>query len=160
MAWANRFTNGRPIKRATHSSPQLKHETTSLGGTSLPQSFVVGFVNLSQVTLVVAAVRAPAHPRQLRPEGGPHLSQELSSLCDGRPFDHNRHWPTAVPLSVWRAGSPSNTMWPGPRPTSLPSGILIHPTVWPQYTNYVTDRQKGETDRTDRQHIQDNGPAA
>jgi len=27
------------------------------------------------------------------------------------------------------AGSPSNTMWPGPRPTSLPSGILIHPTV-------------------------------
>jgi len=29
-------------------------------------------------------------------------------------------------------GSPSNTMWPGPKPTSLPSGILIHPTVWPQ----------------------------
>jgi len=25
-----------------------------------------------------------------------------------------------------------NTMWPGPRPTSLLSGILIHPTVWPQ----------------------------
>ena len=33
---------------------------------------------------------------------------------------------------LWGAGSPSNTMWPGPRPTSLPSGILIHPTVWPQ----------------------------
>jgi len=46
------------------------------------------------------------------------------------------------------AGSPSNTMWLGPRPTSMPSGILIHPTVWPQYTT-VTDRQ---TDRTD------NGP--
>ena len=30
------------------------------------------------------------------------------------------------------AGSPSNTMSPGPRPTSLPSGILIHPAVWPQ----------------------------
>jgi len=30
------------------------------------------------------------------------------------------------------AGSPSNTMLPGPRPTSLPSGILIHPTIWPQ----------------------------
>ena len=28
----------------------------------------------------------------------------------------------------WGAGSPSNTIWPGPRPTSLPSGILIHPT--------------------------------
>jgi len=53
-----------------------------------------------------------------------------------------------VPLSVGRgAGSPSNTMSPGPRPTSIPSGILIHSTVWPQYTN-VTDRQ---TDRTNRQ---------
>jgi len=30
------------------------------------------------------------------------------------------------------AGSPSNTTWPGPRPTCLPSGILIHLTVWPQ----------------------------
>jgi len=31
-----------------------------------------------------------------------------------------------------RIGSPSNTVWHGPRPTTLPSGILIHPTVWPQ----------------------------
>jgi len=48
------------------------------------------------------------------------------------------------------AGSPSNTMRPGPRPTSVPSDISIHPTVWPQYTNV--------TDRTDRQT--DNGPVA
>jgi len=27
-----------------------------------------------------------------------------------------------------------------PRPTSVPSGILIHPTFWPQYTN-IADRQ-------------------
>ena len=34
----------------------------------------------------------------------------------------------ALPLSVWvRAGSPSNTMSPGSKPTSVPSGILIHP---------------------------------
>jgi len=32
------------------------------------------------------------------------------------------------------AGSPSSTMWPGPRPTSTPSGIVIHPAVWPQLT--------------------------
>jgi len=32
------------------------------------------------------------------------------------------------------AGSRSNTMWPGPRPTSGPSGILIHPAVLPQWT--------------------------
>jgi len=44
------------------------------------------------------------------------------------------------------AASPFNTMWPGTRPTSVPSGILIYPTVWPPYTN-VTDRQ-------------DNGPVA
>jgi len=39
-----------------------------------------------------------------------------------------------VPLSESGPGSPSNTMWPGPRPTSVPSGILIHPAVWPQQT--------------------------
>jgi len=44
------------------------------------------------------------------------------------------------------AESPSNTLSPGPRPTSVPSGILIHPAVSPQYTN-VTD----STDRQDRQ---------
>jgi len=53
-------------------------------------------------------------------------------------------WGAAMPPFWWAAGSPSNTMWPGPRPTYVPSGILIHPTVWPQYTN-VTNRQ---TDRT------------
>jgi len=44
------------------------------------------------------------------------------------------------------AGSPSNTISPGPRPTSVPSGILIHPTIWPSYDN-VTDRQDRQTDR-------------
>ena len=32
------------------------------------------------------------------------------------------------------AGSPSITKSPGPRPTSIPSGILVHPAVWPQQT--------------------------
>jgi len=30
--------------------------------------------------------------------------------------------------------TPSNTTSPGPRFTSVPSGILIHPAVWPQKT--------------------------
>jgi len=44
---------------------------------------------------------------------------------------HNRHEPkrggllTVVPLSR-RAGSPSDTMWPGRRSTSVPSGVS-HP---------------------------------
>jgi len=50
---------------------------------------------------------------------------------------HNRHGPkrrgAAVPISRG-AGSPSNTMWPGPRSTSVPGGVFIHPAVWPQYT--------------------------
>ena len=47
---------------------------------------------------------------------------------------------------------PHLTMWSGPRPTSVPSGILIHPTVWPQYTNV--------TDRTDRQQSDNIGQTA
>jgi len=52
---------------------------------------------------------------------------------------------SALPLPGG-AGSPSNTMWPGPRPTCMPSFILIHPTVWPQHQRYRQDRQdKGPT---------------
>jgi len=56
----------------------------------------------------------------------------------------------AMPLWGRGGGFSSNTMWPGPRLTSMPSFVLIHPTVWPQYTNV--------TDRTDRQT--DNDPIA
>jgi len=42
-------------------------------------------------------------------------------------------------------------MSPGPRPISVPGGILNHPTVWSQYTN-ITDW----TEQTGR----DNGPMA
>jgi len=53
-----------------------------------------------------------------------------------------------------------NTVWPGPRPTFMPSFILIRTTVWPrikmvlwpEYTNYGQDRTGRQTDRqTDRQ---------
>jgi len=36
------------------------------------------------------------------------------------------------PFGEGGAGSPSNTMLLGLRPTSLPNGILIHPAIWPQ----------------------------
>jgi len=54
-----------------------------------------------------------------------------------QPLGHNRHGPKsgggAVPLF---SGSwiPSNTMWRALRPTSIPSGMLIHPAVSPQRT--------------------------
>ena len=53
------------------------------------------------------------------------------------------------PFRGGEAGSPSNTMWPGPRSTCMPIFVLIRRTVWPQCRN-VTDRQDRQ-DRTDRQ---------
>jgi len=54
-------------------------------------------------------------------------------------IDKVENWGCCGPFSGGGAGSPSNTLWLGPRPTTTPSFILIHPTVLPQYTN-VTDR--------------------
>jgi len=82
-------------------------------------------------------------------ELGPHLTQ--SRLGCGLPpyqvvswhvqtFDDNRHGPKiggCTPFSGKRwgwAGSPSNKLSSGQRPASVPSGTLIHPAVWPQWT--------------------------
>jgi len=50
--------------------------------------------------------------------------QVLSSGWDGRQFGHNRHGPKSGGCCApfWEGGSPSNTVSPGPRPTSIPSG--------------------------------------
>jgi len=48
----------------------------------------------------------------------------------------------AVPLSRRGLGIHLTAMSPGSRPTSAPSGMLIHRTVWPQYTN-ISDRTDG-----------------
>jgi len=66
--------------------------------------------------------RRNRHANITRGIGCSDSKQELSRCWDGRPFGHNRHgpnsWGCSVSLSVGeRAGSPSNTMWPGPRPT-------------------------------------------
>ena len=56
----------------------------------------------------------------------------------GRKFGVLRHpfgdGGRGAPPPFWggRAGSPSNTMSPGPRPSSIPSDILIHAAIWPQ----------------------------
>jgi len=64
-----------------------------------------------------------------------------------QPFGHNRYGPKIGGCALWGGGAGSlyNKLWPGPRLACMPSFILIHPTVWPQYTN-VSDR----TDRQDR----------
>jgi len=45
--------------------------------------------------------------------------------------DMGRKLGAAVPL-LEGAGFPSNTMWHGPMPTPVPSGILIHAAIWSQ----------------------------
>jgi len=80
-------------------------------------------------------------------ELGPHLTQcglgrgllpyQVASSYI-QPFGHNRHgpksgWGLHVPFFSGEAG-PHITQSPGPRPTSIPSGILVHPAVSPQRT--------------------------
>ena len=68
-----------------------------------------------------------------------NVGDRLATIYTGRKVG------AAVPLSVGELGSHLTQCGIGMRPTSVPSGILIHPTVWPHYTN-VSDRQ---TDRQD-----------
>jgi len=53
-----------------------------------------------------------------------------------QPFGHNRNGPKigeGAPPPFWGgAGSPSNIKSPGPSPTSIQSGLLIHAAIWPQ----------------------------
>jgi len=52
------------------------------------------------------------------------------------------------------ARSSSNTMWPWPRHTCVPSFILIHPTIWPRYTNVTYRQDRQWSDRIGRTVLQ------
>jgi len=63
--------------------------------------------------------------------------QVLSSSWDERPFGHNRHGPKSGGCAPFYRGSlvpHLTTMSPGPRTSSVRSGILIHSAVWLQQT--------------------------
>ena len=96
----------------------------------------------------------------------PHLTQcrlgwglppyQVVSWCI-QPFGHNRHGPKVGVCPFWagEAGTPWNTMSLLPKPTCTSHLFLIHPTVWPQYTN-VSDRQDRQTTvRLDRAKVVD-----
>ena len=74
---------------------------------------------------------------------GRRLPSYQVALRSIQPFRHNRHGVKIGGCAPLGRGSwVSNTMWPT-GPTSMPGFILIHPTVWPQYTNVIqTDRQR------------------
>jgi len=49
-------------------------------------------------------------------------------------IDMGRKLGAAVHILGGGAGSTFNTVRPGPRPTFVPNGILIHPALWSQQT--------------------------
>ena len=68
----------------------------------------------------------------------PPSHYKSSAVAEMGDRGHNRHGSkrggAAVALSRGESGSPSNTLRPGMRFTSVPSGVFIHPAVWSQYT--------------------------
>ena len=74
----------------------------------------------------------------MAPGWGPYLNvvvEKSSAVAQMGDRGHNRHGPKRGALFCpfhGGAGFPSNTMWPGPRSTFVPSGVFIHPAVWPQ----------------------------
>jgi len=66
-----------------------------------------------------------------------HYSTRAQQYLRWTTVGHLRHKPKSGGCcATFRrgAGFPSNTSSHGLRFTSVPSGIFIHPTVWPQYT--------------------------
>jgi len=68
---------------------------------------------------------------------GPYLPPHHVASSFIQSFGHNRHGPKIGDCGahLGGAGPPCNTMSPGPTSTSLSSGILMHPAVWPQQTS-------------------------
>jgi len=69
---------------------------------------------------------SPGAEAYLRTKWYPDASSRLVTIYMGRKL--------GAATLLRGAGSPSDTVPPGLRPTSLPSGILIHPAIWPQRT--------------------------
>jgi len=63
-----------------------------------------------------------------------HTKWHLSPSSRLATTDIGRKLGELCPFRGGEAGSPSNKMSRRPRPTSVPSGILIHAAVWPQQT--------------------------
>ena len=79
--------------------------------------------------------RAELGPRLIQCGLGRCLLPYQVASSSIQPFGHNKRVPKLGGSGcALCSGSPSNTKSPGPRPTSIPSAILVHPVVWPQRT--------------------------
>jgi len=81
-----------------------------------------GYALLSGVSWVAVEHKVPWTEAYLR------IIWHLSRLAT---TDMGRKW-GLCPFREGGAGSPSNTLSPRLKPTSVPSGILMHTAVWPQ----------------------------
>ena len=71
------------------------------------------------------------HRENKTPKANNNKSSAVAEMGDRAHNRHRNDGGAAASISR-RAGIPSNTMWPGPRSTSVPTGVFIHPEVWPQ----------------------------
>jgi len=86
---------------------------------------------------MAATHRGFSRIRQLASMCTSHIESQNKSSAVAEMDDrgHNRHGPKrgggcCAPFSG--AGTLSNTVWPGPTSTSVPSGVFIHPAIWLQ----------------------------
>jgi len=117
----------------------------------------VATIDMSRKEGVCCATFAGAGNPSSTMQPGPRLFPYQATSSSIQPFDQNRHrpkigWGWVCPFSgsSWVHIEVSKTTSRRTRPTSVPSGILIHEAVWPLYRTttkmmYPTDRQ------TDRQ---------
>jgi len=119
---------GRPLRRSGRSSPPnvfrfrfspVKPNLTLILTLTLPSDGVwCWVVNFSRSADVYLRTKWYVDPSSR--SATIYMGQKLGGV--------------GVPFSLGLAAFPSNTKWPGPRPTSIPSGTLVHPAVWPQQT--------------------------
>jgi len=75
---------------------------------------------------------SPSNTKSPGPRLYLHTKWHVSPSSRLAKIEMGRQLGTVPPFEGWRAGSLCNTMSLGPRPTSIPNGILIHPAIWPQ----------------------------
>jgi len=109
------------------STRECDHVTATELAASMNSSWSIALTSTAQVCSDVLS----RHTNMIK-----LILHSVSCSWDGRLFGHNRHGPKIFGLCFlfWGrgAGSPSSTMWPASKPTSIPSGVLIHPAIWPQ----------------------------
>ena len=129
------------VTNGTYGLPKSSSQTASRS----VQPFLYGFRKLYCTIHRQWGGKLQNYPFPLgfrHPAGGPnhghrqHERNKSSAVAEMGDRSHNRHGLKRGGLlcPFREAGTPSNTMWPGPRPTSMPSAILIHnrhgPKIW------------------------------